>query len=175
VSLALAGRGTEALTTAERAISYDSTLMITRFMQGATQIYLRQPARAIQPLEAAVQIDPDSRLALGVLGYAYGAAGDVAAARRIRARIEAMPDAPGGDIAIARISLALGDTSDALQRLERAARARDPFFATEPTVTPMFEAIRHNPRYLTLLRSVGLTVPAAIAAAETELLRGSSD
>jgi serine/threonine-protein kinase len=159
VSMALEGRGVDAVTTAERAVSYDSTLLVSRFMLGATHVFLRQPAKAIQPLEAAVRIDPSSRLALGVLGFAYGASGDSTAARRIKARIEAMPYAPGTDVALARIDLALGDSDDAMSRLEHAARAQDPFFATEPSMTPIFDVLRRNPRFLALLRSVGLPMP----------------
>ncbi len=172
VSLALQGRSAEALTTSERAVSYDSTLMISRFMLGATRLYLHQTTKAIEPLEAAVKIDPTSRLALGVLGFAYGTSGDSAAARRVRARIEAMPDAPGTDVALARIALALGDQGEAMTRLEKAAKAQDPFFATEPALTPIFDLLRRNPRFIALLRAVGLPVTPTIA---TRLLvqRGS--
>jgi hypothetical protein len=97
-----------------------------------------------------------------VLGFAYGASGDSIGARRIKARIEAMPDAPGTDVALARIDLVLGDSSDALSRLEHAAREQDPFFATEPSMTPIFDALRRNARFLALLRSVGLP-PRTIA------------
>ena len=95
LALGLSGRSTEAIATAERAVSYDSALIVTRFMLGATRLYARQPAAAVAPLEAAVQIDPSSRTALGLLGFAYGAAGNVDAAQRMRARIESMPAVSG--------------------------------------------------------------------------------
>ncbi|HET7188816.1 MAG TPA: protein kinase, partial [Gemmatimonadaceae bacterium] len=157
LALGLSGRSAEAIATAERAVSYDSALIVTRFMLGATRLYARQPAAAVAPLEAAVQIDPSSRTVLGLLGFAYGASGNVDAAQRMRARIESMPTVPGTDVALARIALSLGDTNEALQRLERAARARDPFFATESATSPVFDALRTSPRYAALLRSVGIT------------------
>jgi Tfp pilus assembly protein PilF len=125
-------------------------------MLGATRLYARQPAAAVAPLEAAVQIDPSSRTTLGLLGFAYGAKRDTVAARRMRARIEMMPAVPGTEVALARIALSLGDTNDAIDRLERAARARDPFFSTESATSPVFDALRTSPRYAALLRSVGL-------------------
>ncbi len=164
MALALAGRQGEAVTVSERAVSFDSTLVVTRFMLGATHLYARKFAAAIPPLEAAVRIDPSSRTSLGLLGYAYGAAGDVAAARRTRARLEAMTPGPGSDVAVARVALALGDTAEALTRLERAARARDPFFATEYASSPVFDAIRSSARYQALLRSAGLTAPRVVAS-----------
>jgi eukaryotic-like serine/threonine-protein kinase len=164
LALGLAGRTAESFASAERAVSYDSTMLVTRFMLGAARLYARQPAAAVAPLEAAVRLDPTSRTALGLLGYAYGAAGDVAGAQRTRARIESMPAAPGTDVALARIALALGDTNGALERLERAARARDPFFSTESATSPVFDALRSSTRYASLLRSVGL-VPFRMMAA----------
>ncbi|MEO7458243.1 MAG: protein kinase [Gemmatimonadaceae bacterium] len=163
LALSLSGRQAEALTVSERAVSYDSTLVVTRFMLGATHLYGRQFAAAIPPLEAAVRLDPSSRTSLGLLGYAYGASGDVNAARRTRARVEAMPAGPGSDVALARIAIALGDTTEALARLESAARARDPFFATEFASSPIFEPIRTSARYLALLRSAGLATPRVVA------------
>jgi len=164
LALGLSGRTAESIAAAERAVSYDSTLLVTRFMLGAARLYARQPAAAVRPLEAAVEIDPTSRTALGLLGYAYGMSGDTVAARRMRARIESMPSAPGTDVALARIALSFGDTAEALNRLERAARARDPFFATESATSPVFESLRASPRYAALLRSVGLTPFGTVAS-----------
>ena len=156
MALGLSGRSAEAVATAERAVSYDSTLLVTQFMLGATRLYARQPAAAIPPLEAAVRIDPASFSALGMLGYAYGAVGDAEAARRTKARVESMRSGPGADVALARIALGLGDTAEALTRLERAARARDPFFATESVGSPVFATIASSERYSALMKAVGL-------------------
>jgi hypothetical protein len=128
------------------------------------QLYLHRPAAAVLPLEVAVRIDPTSRMALGLLGYAYAASGDTTAARRMRARVESMPMGPGSDVAIARIAIGMRDTSEALNRLEKAARARDPFFATESATSPIFDALRSNSRYTALLRSVGVLPPRVVAS-----------
>lgn len=156
MSLALSGRTAEAVSAAERAVSYDSTLLVTQFMLGATRLYARQPAAAIAPLEAAARIDPTSFSALGMLGYAYGVAGNLDAARRTKARVEAMRAGPGADVALARIALGLGDTAEALTRLERAARSRDPFFSTESSGSVVFSGIARSQRYVALMKSVGL-------------------
>jgi len=156
MALALSGRTAEAVATAERAVSYDSTLLVTQFMLGATRIYARQPAAAIAPLEAATRIDPTSFSALGMLGYAYGVTGNAEAAHRTKARVEEMRPGAGADVALARIALGLGDTAEALTRLERAAKARDPFFATESSGSSVFSSIASSNRYAALMRAVGL-------------------
>jgi serine/threonine-protein kinase len=155
-ALALAGRTTDALATAERAVSYDSSQVITRVMLGATRLYAGRPAQAVAPLEQAVQMEPASARALGLLGYAYAVAGDIEAAHRTVARIEALPAGPGTEIAVGRIAIGLGDTTEAIARLERAAKARDPFFATEFARSPIFAPLLPNARYQALLRSIGL-------------------
>jgi eukaryotic-like serine/threonine-protein kinase len=156
VALALAGRSTEALAAAERAVSYDSTQLGTRITLGQVRLYARRPSDAIAPLEAAAQIDPSSTTALGFLGYAFGLAGDADAAHRTSARIEALPAGPGRELAIGRIALALGDTAQAVTRIERAAKAKDPFFSTESARSPIFAPLQANVRYQALLRSAGL-------------------
>jgi serine/threonine-protein kinase len=156
MALALSGRTAEAVATAERAVSYDSTLLVTQFMLGATRIYARQPAAAIAPLEAAARIDPTSLTALGMLGYAYGVTGNLDAARRTKARVEEMKPGAGTDVALARIALGLGDTAEALTRLERAAKNRDPFFSTESAGSSVFSGIARSSRYAALMKSVGL-------------------
>jgi len=156
MALALSGRTAEATSTAERAVSYDSTLLVTQFMLGATRLYARQASAAIAPLEAATRIDPSSFTALGMLGYAYGATGNVDAARRMRARVGEMRGGPGSDVALARIALGLGDTAEALTRLERAAKERDPFFSTESAGSTVFAGIARSERYVALMKSVGL-------------------
>jgi len=59
-------------------------------------------------------------------------------------------------VALARIALGLGDTAEALTRLERAAKAKDPFFATESSGSTVFASIASSDRYAALMRAVGL-------------------
>jgi eukaryotic-like serine/threonine-protein kinase len=156
LALALAGRTPEAVATAERAVSYDSAQVITRIMLGGVQLYARRPAEALSPLQSAVQMDPSSATALGLLGYTHAVLGDADAAHRMTVRVEALPPGPGKDVAVGRIALGLGDTTEALSRLERAARAKDPFFSTESARSPIFAPLLANARYQALLRSIGI-------------------
>jgi serine/threonine-protein kinase len=156
VALALAGRAAEAVAAAGRAVSYDSAEVITRIMLGGVHLYARRPAEAIAPLEAAVQMDPSSATALGLLGYAHAMLGNADAAHRMSVRVEALPPGPARDVALGRIALGQGDTTEAVSRLERAAQAKDPFFATESARSPIFAPLLANARYQALLRSIGL-------------------
>ena len=144
------------------------------YLRGRFQLGRRSGAslrKAVAYCEEAIDKDPSLAAAHSGLADALGllplytdaaaepalASGDAMAAQRTKARIESIPARPGTDVALARIALALGDTNGALERLERAARTRDPFFSTESATSPVFDALRSSPRYATLLRSVGLT------------------
>jgi Flp pilus assembly protein TadD len=125
-------------------------------MLGGTRLYARRPADAVAPLEVAVQMDPSSAIALGLLGYTYGLLGDGDAAHRTSARLEALPAGPGKEVAAGRIALGLGDTAQAVTHFERAAKARDPFFSSESARSPIFASLRANARFQALLGSIGL-------------------
>ena len=124
---------------------------------------------AIAPLEAAIRIDPTSRTALGLenIGYAYAMSGDSTGARRMRARVESMPDAPGSDVAIARIAIGLRDTNEALEPPGAGGSLlADPFFATGVGDVP---DLRFDSRQCAILgvASLGRGTPPRVVAMPT--------
>ena len=52
--------------------------------------------------------------------------------------------------------LGLGDTTQALEALERATAAREIWPAMFPTLSPMFEPVRGSDRFRRVLARVGL-------------------
>ena len=61
-----------------------------------------------------------------------------------------------GDVQMHAQAKKFGFVRNDLARLERAARAKDPFFSTESARSPVFAPLAGNARYQTLLRSIGL-------------------
>jgi tetratricopeptide (TPR) repeat protein len=57
---------------------------------------------------------------------------------------------------IAVVSLALGEKDQALARLERAFRERDPFLLEIGLIDYRFDPIRSDPRFTDLLKGIGL-------------------
>ena len=91
--------------------------------------------------------------------YALAAAGDTAT---VMARLRAIPSnptrafTPTPETARAFSMLGIGDTTQALEALERATAAREIWPALFPTSSPMFDSIRGSPRFDSLLARVGL-------------------
>ena len=92
----------------------------------------------------------------GGLGYAYGRAGRTEAARAVLAELERR--AQEGYIAphhFALVHLGLGDTSAALDALERGFEMRDTGIDLIK-VAPPYAPLRNEPRFIALLEKVGL-------------------
>lgn len=157
MALVHAGRKRDAVMQAQNAVAMDPSFATTHFMYGAVLLYSGSPKEALVPLGEALELAPDSRTALGLLGYAYAASGDPQLAERTLRRIEQSPPASGSDPAIARIKVALGDVNGGISALEKAAREHDSFFVSEPLGSPPFGAIRGDPRFSALSRTIGIT------------------
>ena len=95
--------------------------------------------------------------ALSYLGYAYGASGDKANAERIIAEFERLEKA-GHQLPPtywARVYLGLGEINRALDRLERIPDESDGFVPFIK-VQPPFDRLRSEPRFVELLKKLGM-------------------
>ena len=156
VALVHAGRGPEAVRQAQSAVAMDPSFATTHMMYGAVLIYSGNPKGALVPLGEALQLSPDSRTALGLLGLAHASAGETQLAQTTLRRLEQAPPGNGGQPAIARVRIALGDVDGGFAALQRAMELHDPFFNSEPLTSPPFNKVRNDSRFIALARRVGL-------------------
>ncbi len=68
IALVHAGRNKDAVTQAQNAVAMDPSFATTHFMYGAVLLYSGSPKEALIPLGEALELAPDSRTALGLLG-----------------------------------------------------------------------------------------------------------
>ncbi len=156
VARATAGETEAAMRLGERAVALDPSLDAARFLLAAVHLYARDPNGAISLLEPVARGKGPPPIILGLLGYAYGAAGKRDAAQAVLARIDSTHPQGGNAAAIARVYLGLNDLDAALTWLDTAADVRDPFFSSESMASPLFDPLRAKPRFSALLRRLNL-------------------
>ncbi len=157
LAMSLGGQHDEAITLARRVLDANPSSVVPRLMLGTILSWAGRDGEAVPELEEAQRLAPGLPVVEGSLGAALARAGRGAEARRIVADKQRSPDAPGAQAAIARILVALGDADGAMNALRRAARARDPFFASEPLASPLFAPLRKHQQWAALMQEIGLT------------------
>jgi TolB-like protein/Tfp pilus assembly protein PilF len=119
----------------------------------------KEYAEAIRLLDPSSLRTVPSRVPVpAMLGYAYAVSGrrqDALHVLDVWQKTSAeRPLPPGG---MMRIYLGLGDQAHALEWLEKAYAERDNDTLVDLKVTPTYDAIRGDPRFVAILRKVGLT------------------
>ncbi len=155
-ALGVAHREAEAIERGRRAIELDTAGAAPRFLLGAALIYLGQPDSAIPQLERAVMLAPNVVGLQGLLGLAYAQTGATNRATTILESLDRTNLRTGSGIAIARVFIGLNQLDSALTYMERAATARDPFFASESLASSIFDPLRAHPRFIEIVTQVGL-------------------
>jgi eukaryotic-like serine/threonine-protein kinase len=93
---------------------------------------------------------------LTTLAYLYARAGQPVESRKLMKELEAMSRQNWvSPVLFAKIHLGLGEPDLAFRRLQEAYDAHSEFLAPL-TVDPVFDPIRTDPRFITLMRNVGL-------------------
>lgn len=111
--------------------------------------------KAIAEFQKVVSISGD-RDAVAALGHVYAVSGDRDEARKALAELKNRSKqeyVPSYDLAI--IHLGLGETDQAFERLEEAYEERS-YWLSYLGVDPILDSLRRDPRFLDLLRRVGL-------------------
>jgi len=100
-------------------------------------------------------------LVAGPEGYAYGVAGRRTEALAIQRHLEQLSRTHYiTPLAFAFIAIGLGDTTQALDWLERAYRERT--FLVTTLINPIYDPLRSQPRFQRLVRDMGVTIPPTL-------------
>lgn len=158
VSLALLGRTDSANAVAKAAVRLDPTLAALRLIQGAVYVYGGKSLQAVGNLEAALALEPQNEQASGLLAYAYAKLGDRKKAQALIQQLSSGSPRPNTYSALAKAYLGLEENGKALDALSRAADRHEPFFTSEPMDSPIFAALKADPRMAEIRRKVGLGV-----------------
>jgi tetratricopeptide (TPR) repeat protein len=120
-----------------------------------TRIYLKKEmfAEALESATKAKQITGGNAEATGTLGYAAAKFGKRQRAHRALKELEAATAGRGfvPAYAFAQIHLALGQSTKAMNLLEKAFEQREPLMVFIK-VEPKWDALRSEPRFLQLMK-----------------------
>ena len=145
-----------AITEQEELLKRDPTFGMAHFFIGQAAIAAGEPDRALEHLHLASTLVGETPEIIATLGVAAAAAGDAESAREVLRALEARGrSAYVSPVLRAQIHAALGDTDAALDALDQAVELR----ATDLVwvgVRPTFDVLRLEPRFSSLMRSVGL-------------------
>jgi Flp pilus assembly protein TadD len=151
-----AGRNDEALVRLEKTLEFDPHFWITHLILGRVYIQQRKYPEAIMEFEKAREFSRGNSEAIASIGYTAALAGDKAKARAVLEELKVLSTqhyVPPHNMAL--VYDALGDQDEALAQLDKACDERD-VRVTLLKVDPRWDSLRSNPRFITILKRIGL-------------------
>jgi len=148
-----AARYEEAIRQLERALALDPDLSMAHWLMGWVRVHESGPEAAIPHLETAVDRSGRTPWFLAHLGWAYGLAGRPESADVLDELAMQRTARYVRPICEVLVHLGRGETSRALEWLERAYDERDPWLGFL-NIDPAFEPLRAEPRFVSLAERV---------------------
>ena len=156
-----AGRHELAIAELEKALEIDRDFAPAHWHLGMAYEQTGRHAEAVAAAERALALDQGSLLYLASVGHAYARAGRAREARATLARLaDASRTRHVSAYHLAAIHVALGDTTAALDSLERALAERSPWFGYLD-VDPRFAPLRSHAGFKSLVARANLGVRIA--------------
>ncbi len=156
-TLYLARRYDEAITQLRIAVSIDPDYFYAHEILGRAYARAGRYREAISELETAQRLEGEGSCeSQSALARAYADAGDVTNARRVFAEMrERMQDRFLSDAYVATIHIGLGETDEAIAALTRAEEQKS-YWSNLWKVDPELDPVRADPRFIALMKKVGL-------------------
>jgi Flp pilus assembly protein TadD len=163
-AMSVNGDATNAISVASGAVAKAPDLWLTHFMLAAVYVHARKLSEAANELEKTQKL-PGGRapIVVSMAGYVYAQTGDRTRATTILTELEQGAAKGHYTVPVARVALGLGDTSKALDWLERGVAQHDNSFSEEPLASSVYNPLRGNPRFAAVIRQIGFDSSLAAA------------
>lgn len=151
-----AGRNDEALARLQKVLELDPNFWVTHLFLGKVYIQQRKYPEAIAEFTKARELSHGNSEAIGSIGYVEALAGDKEKARAVLEELKDLSSQryiPRSNVGL--VYNGLGDQNEALSCLERACDERDAR-VTLLKVDPRWDSLRSDPRFVAILKRVGL-------------------
>ncbi|HEX6879790.1 MAG TPA: hypothetical protein VF135_05465, partial [Terriglobales bacterium] len=142
---------------ARETLEIDPGLAPPHILLGMTYEAKQEYVKAIDEYETGLRIAPDHQFGIGRFGHALGEANRRDELRKVVARVETeRATSRFSDLYAAYIYLGLNDLDRVFELLEGAYQHHDPDLPYV-AVDPIFDPVRTDPRYKSLVKKLGLT------------------
>jgi TolB-like protein/Flp pilus assembly protein TadD len=151
-----ADRNDEALKRLQTTVELDSTFWATHLFLGKVYTQQRKYPDAIAEFTKARELSGGNSEAIGSIGYVEALAGNKEKADAVLEELKTLSREryiPPSNVGL--VYNALGNESEALTALEKACDERDPR-VTLLKVDPRWASLRDNPRFVAVLKRIGL-------------------
>jgi TolB-like protein/Tfp pilus assembly protein PilF len=151
-----ARRDAEALDRLQKTVDLDPNFWVTHLMLGKVYTQQRKYSEAIEEFGKARELSHGNSEAIASVGYAAALAGDKLKAQAVVNELRALSNehyVPPVNAAL--VLSALGETDKALASLEKGCAERD-VRLTLLKVDPRWDSLRSNPRFIAILKRIGL-------------------
>ncbi len=154
----LAGRYDQAIEIYHQTLEIDQNFYVAHIALSLAYVQKGQSEEAIREAERAFSLSGYSTLVLAVLGYVYAATGRKQDAAEVLIKLQKVSrERYVSAFSIAHIYAGLGEKDQALTWLQKSYQERQLFLVHSPVkVDPAFLFLRSEPKYIELLRKVGL-------------------
>jgi tetratricopeptide (TPR) repeat protein len=140
-----------------RALELDPNFFWSYLWIGEAMVQQGRHQEAIAEINRAVSLAGNQTRVIATLGHAYAVAGKTGEARQVLNQLlERSRQSYVSPYYIALIYAGLGEKDEVFEWLEKAYDERESYFNLFK-VEPVFDSLRTDPRYLSLLKRVGLT------------------
>jgi TolB-like protein/tetratricopeptide (TPR) repeat protein/class 3 adenylate cyclase len=151
-----AGRNDEALARLQKVLELDPNFWVTHLFLGKVYIQQRKYPEAIAEFTKARELSHGNSEAIASIGYVEALAGDKEKARAVLEELKGLSKqryVPPSNVGL--VYNGLGDQNEALSCLEKACDERDAR-VTLLKVDPRWDSLRGNPRFIAILKRIGL-------------------
>jgi TolB-like protein/DNA-binding winged helix-turn-helix (wHTH) protein/Flp pilus assembly protein TadD len=156
--LLVAGRVADAIKQLQKTLEIDPYFAPAYQTMGWAYLKMGKQREAVQEFQKALQLSgSDDKDLMLDLGFAYAATGNRQEAQKILSKLKMLHEqglAPSASIAILYGSL--GELDEAFAWMDKAYKERDPELTYIKVPGRRFEPLRHDPRFLELVRRMGL-------------------
>jgi len=151
-----ARRNDEAIVSLQKALEIDPNFWITHLTLGKVYTQQGKYSEAIAEFTKARELSHGNSETIASIGYAAALAGDVGRSRAVLDELKTLSNqhyVP--PVTIALVYNGLGDQNEASTWLEKAIEDRD-VRLTLLKVDPKWDSFRSNPRFIAILKRIGL-------------------